>query len=158
MNKYVDLIDKDSNDPLARNLKVLLSDQRTFSTAEVQEIVKEVCVSFKPGKRAAVKGKRRYRGEIIQQDVIIPRGPLSEETVYGKIMVMQKRVPVKQLFDNPDMIIKEYIRKAVKQRLHECGGDIRKAKSSISKTPILLEKHGNIPLEFATIWNMRNMW
>ena len=153
MNKYVDLIDKDSNDPLARNLKVLLSDQRMFSTAEVQERVKVVCVSFKPGKRAAVKGKRRYRGEIIQQDVIIPRGPLSEETVYGKIMVMQKRVPVKQLFDNPDMIIKEYIRKAVKQRLHECGGDIRKAKSSISKTPILLEKHGNIPLEFATIWN-----
>ena len=63
--------------------------QPHFTTAEVQQAVECIAVSFKSGKRAASTGKRYiHKGGkriCVQRGIIIPRGALSEESVYGRI-------------------------------------------------------------------------
>ena len=63
--------------------------QPHFSTDEVMKAVENIAVSFKGGKRAASVGKRYIfkngKRICVQKGVIIPRGALSEESVYGRI-------------------------------------------------------------------------
>jgi CRISPR-associated endonuclease Csn1 len=63
--------------------------QPHFSTAEVEQAVAGIAVSFKGGKRAASTGKRYIRKNgkriCVQSGIIIPRGALSEESIYGRI-------------------------------------------------------------------------
>lgn len=70
-------------------LERYIAMQPHFSVAEVAEAVKQIAVSFKSGKRGASVGKRYiHKGGkriCVQTGVIIPRGALSEESVYGRI-------------------------------------------------------------------------
>ncbi|MFN7015189.1 MAG: type II CRISPR RNA-guided endonuclease Cas9, partial [Bacteroidia bacterium] len=86
--------------------------QRPFTTKEVEIKTSEVIVSFKPGKKVVTYGKRfsKKNGKRIkvQDHILVPRGPLSEESVYGKIKVIEKEKPLKYLFENPQLIFKPY--------------------------------------------------
>jgi CRISPR-associated endonuclease Csn1 len=70
-------------------LENYIQQQPHFSTAEVEHAIDSVLVSFKAGKRAVSTGKRYvHRGgrRILAQDnIIIPRGALHEESLYGSI-------------------------------------------------------------------------
>lgn len=61
-----------------------------FSYSEVLEAVKSILISFKSTRKTATPGKRYvYRnGKMIlaQDNILVPRGPLCEGSVYGKIM------------------------------------------------------------------------
>lgn len=63
--------------------------QPHFSTSEVADAVSNIAVSFKGGKRATSCGKRYiHKGGkriCVQRGIIIPRGALSNENVYGRI-------------------------------------------------------------------------
>jgi len=65
-----------------------------ISVEDLKEKTKGVLVSFKSGKKVAVVGKRYvyYKGKkkVVQSGIIIPRGALHEEGVYGKITIKYK--------------------------------------------------------------------
>lgn len=125
-------------------LERYIAMQPHFSTAEVAEAVEKIAVSFKGGKRAASVGKRYiYKGGkriCVQQGVIIPRGALSEESVYGRIRNSENgeqeyviKYPLsafvnKQSPKDPKTIIDKYIReKLVIPRLEAFKGNINQA-------------------------------
>lgn len=67
--------------------------QPHFTTKEVMKHVEEILISFRPGKRTVTRGRNIYKrsGKAdVQRDVLIPRGALSEETIYGVIHAQGK--------------------------------------------------------------------
>ena len=140
-------------------LEEWVSQRPHFSVNVVSQAVDGILVSFKAGKRVATKGKRYvYKNgkRILAQDgLMVPRGPLSEESVYGCISTVEEKVPVKKLFEEPSIIFKPYIRNLIQERIEMFGGDWKKARNSINKQPIWLDDKQTVPLEFATCWNKK---
>ena len=113
--------------------------QPHFSTAEVEQAVEGIAVSFKSGKRAASIGKRYiHKGGkriCVQQGIIIPRGALSEESVYGRIQDSQTGKPeyvikykIEKLAPKDlDSVIDKRIREILRERLAQFGGKPEKA-------------------------------
>ena len=113
--------------------------QPHFSTAEVVKAVEQIAVSFKGGKRAASLGKRYiYKGKkriCVQRDIIIPRGALSEESVYGRIHSIatgKDEIVIKYKIGTIDLkkakdIVDRRIRDIVTERLNQYGGKPEKA-------------------------------
>ncbi len=124
-------------------LERYIAMQPHFSTSEVAAAVENIAVSFKSGKRAASLGKRYvYRGGkrvCAQTGVVIPRGPLSEETVYGRIRNSEngkEEIVVKyplaefnkrQNPKNPEKIVDRSIREIVMQRLTDYKNNLTAA-------------------------------
>lgn len=120
-------------------LERYIQQQPHFSTAEVAEAVSGIAVSFKSGKRAASVGKRYVHkgGKRIctQKGIIIPRGKLSEESVYGRIRnsetgkedyVIKYKVGAIALKD-VDYVVDGRIREILRERLEQFGGKPEKA-------------------------------
>lgn len=142
------------------NKKSLLENyifsQKPFTTKEVEDAAAKILVSFKPGKKVASIGKRKIRRngklKVVQHGIIIPRGALSEESIYGKIKVLEKEKNVKYLFENPHLIYKEYIKNLVEERIFKFNNDVKKAIASLKKEPIYLDKEKKVNLEFASCY------
>ena len=67
--------------------------QPHFTTKEVMKHAEEILISFRPGKRTVTRGRNVYKrsGKTdVQRNVLIPRGALSEETIYGTIQLHRK--------------------------------------------------------------------
>ena len=67
--------------------------QPHFTTGEVTKHVEGILVSLRPGKRTISRGRNIYKrsGKTeVQRGVLIPRGALSEETIYGTIQLHRK--------------------------------------------------------------------
>lgn len=128
--------------------------QQPFTVAEVEKAAAEILVSFKSGKKVAVFGTRKIgrkgHKQVVQTSIIIPRGALSEEQVYGRINKLEFKKPLKYLFTNPHLIFKPYIKKLVLQRIEQYKGDNAEALKSTKKNPIYLDKENTIKLDFAT--------
>lgn len=135
-------------------LEKFIISQKPISSDIVQEHISKILISFKAGKKVAVLGKRKIgkRGNktVVQTGIIIPRGPLSEESVYGKIKTIVKQKPLKFLFENPHLIFKPYIKELVDKRLEDYKGDIKNAFASTKKKPIYLDNEKKMILEQAT--------
>jgi CRISPR-associated endonuclease Csn1 len=128
-----------------------LVTQKPFHTAEIEEKAAEILISYKAGKKVATKGVRKVKGKVVQDNIIVPRGALSEESVYGKIKAIEK-YPVKYLFENPHLIFKPKIKKLVKERLAFFENDTKKAIASLKKEPIYLDEDKAISLEFGSCY------
>ncbi len=113
--------------------------QPHFTTAEVQQAVEGIAVSFKSGKRAASTGKRYiHKGGkriCVQQGIIIPRGALSEESVYGRIQdsktskheyVIKYKIG-KIAAEDLESVLDKGIREILRTRLEQFGGKPEKA-------------------------------
>jgi len=155
MNKEVEGASLEYNDRLTLLEKYLLL-QRPFTTDQVKEELAKVLISFKPGKKVASSGSRKMKvngkKQVVQKNIIVPRGPLSEESVYGKIKITEPHKPVKYLFENPHLIFKPYIKEKVEQRLAEYNGDVKKAIASLKKTPLYLDNENTKILEYGTCY------
>lgn len=110
--------------------KYVLS-QPHFSTDEVRKATESILVSFKSGKKVTTPGKRyTYQGgkRQFRQNVLVPRGALSEETVYGKIQHNGKEeVVVKYPISSIDLkkaekIVDEKIKEIVIDYLNDHNG------------------------------------
>ncbi|HRT80197.1 MAG TPA: type II CRISPR RNA-guided endonuclease Cas9 [Bacteroidales bacterium] len=127
--------------------------KRPFTTEEVKKKLSQIFVSFKPGKKVATKSVRKVKihGKkiVVQRNILTPRGPLSEESVYGKIKVVEKDKPLRYLFENPDLIINNVIREKVNERLAQYNNDSKSALKSLKKDPIYLDKDKTLILEKA---------
>lgn len=129
--------------------------EKPFLTNQVEEKVEKIIVSYKQGKKVATYGKRFIIKDgkkiPVQKNVLVPRGPLSKETIYGKIKILEKNKPLKYIFNYPHLIFKDYIRALVEQRLKEYNNDVDKALDSLKKDPIYL-KDNKTKLEYATCY------
>jgi CRISPR-associated endonuclease Csn1 len=130
-----------------------LETYKPFTTAEVEKEADKILVSFKAGKKVATLGKRKVKingkKQIVQKDIIIPRGALHEQFVYGKIKVLDKEKNIKYLFENVEKIIDEKIKKLVIERILENNKDIKNAIASLKKKPIYVDAEETIILEKA---------
>ncbi len=155
---------KDFSEKLSALEKHLIL-HRPFTTAQVQEDVAGILVSYKAGKKVATIGTRKIKKDgkkvIVQKNIIVPRGALSEQSVYGKIKTIARdfkkdeiiKYPVKYLFENPDLIFKSKIKILVEERLRQFEGDAKKAIASLKKDPIFLDADKKIELKFATCFS-----
>lgn len=159
LNQYVTKLEgQTQNDALKaeQSLKEFVLKQRPFSTKEVEQKIADVLVSFKSGKKAAVFGKRIVKiggnSKVVQDKIVIPRGQLSEESVYGRIKVIEKNVPANKLFENISMIVHQRIRDVVQERLNSFDGDVKKAILSIKKQPLVLNHETDELLTHASVY------
>lgn len=142
-----------------KNISLLenyLISQKPFTTEKVQSNISNVLISFKSGKKVASFGKRSIKkgGKkvIAQTGVLIPRGSLSEESIYGKIKVIEKQKPIKYLFENTHLILKPYIKSLIEERIYKHDGDIKSAFTSLRKEPIYLDKEKKVKLNYASCY------
>jgi CRISPR-associated endonuclease Csn1 len=137
-------------------LENYLAAQRPFNTKEVEAKASEILISFKAGKKVATLGTRKIKKngkkQIVQKGIIVPRGALSEESVYGKIKTIERKKPLKYLFENPDLIFNDRIRKLVKERLANHANDSKISLASLKNDPIYLNEEKRIRLEYATCY------
>jgi len=137
-------------------LEKYIISQQPIEVKDVENAVSGILVSFKAGKKVAVKGTRKTgkkgNKKVVQTGIIVPRGSLSEESVYGKIKTIEEKKPVKYVFDNPQLIFKPYIKELVENRLSQYDGDVKKAIASLKKEPIYLDKEKKNLLEYATCY------
>lgn len=133
--------------------KYIISEQ-PIAVADVEDAVANILISFKSGKKVAVVGKRKIgtRGnkKVVQEGIVIPRGSLSEESVYGKIKIVDPGKPLKYIFENSSLIYKPYVRQLVESRIEVYKGDIKKSIASLKNDPIYLDEKNEIELEYAT--------
>jgi CRISPR-associated endonuclease Csn1 len=84
-------IEKQSDDWRNRYslLEAWLLNQKHIPVSVVEAVIKSVLISIKPGKKVATYGKRKVfiKGArvTIQKNIIIPRGPLHADSLYGSI-------------------------------------------------------------------------
>ena len=113
--------------------------QPHFTTGEVTRHVEGILVSLRPGKRTISRGRNIYKrsGKTdVQRGVLIPRGALSEETIYGTIQLHRKdrsgtelvrsyvkRIPLSKVNpSNVKNIVDSQIRKVVQAALLSLSG------------------------------------
>ena len=113
--------------------------QPHFTTAEVAAAVEQIAISLKSGKRVASPGKRYiYKGGkriCMQAGVVVPRGALSEESVYGRICdsaTGQHEMVIKYKLEqitpkDVSSIVDKRIREIVAERFKQCDGNVKKA-------------------------------
>ena len=104
--------------------------QPHFTTGEVTKHVEGILVSLRPGKRTISRGRNIYKrsGKTdVQRGILIPRGALSEETIYGVICVDGEnkvvcRYPLQSLkAKDVDYIVDEVLREKVRERITQRG-------------------------------------
>ncbi len=104
--------------------------QPHFTTKEVMKHVEEILISFRPGKRTVTRGRNVYKrsGKTdVQRNVLIPRGALSEETVYGVIQAGGKdEVVCKYALQglkakDVDYIVDKALQEKVRERISQYG-------------------------------------
>jgi len=135
-------------------LEKYIIGEQPLRVDEVQKAVSNILISFKSGKKVAVWGTRKIgkRGnkKVVQEKIIVPRGALSEQFVYGRIKTLKENRPIKYLFENPQFILKPNIKAKVEERLFMFDGDVKKAIESLKKEPIYLDNEMKVVLEYAT--------
>nr|WP_311447589.1 type II CRISPR RNA-guided endonuclease Cas9 [uncultured Porphyromonas sp.] len=110
--------------------------QPHFAPHIVQGKVAEILVSLHPGGKTYSRGRniiKRKGQRFVQEGILVPRGALSAETVYGSIQQGDHREIVCKYAlhaitgkDTPH-IVDQRLRSIIAQRLAEYGGDPKKA-------------------------------
>lgn len=104
--------------------------QPHFTTGEVTSHAEGILVSLRPGKRTISRGRNIYKrsGKTdVQRGVLIPRGALSEETIYGVIRVDGEdkvvcKYPLQSLkLKDVEYIVDEVLREKVRERIEQRG-------------------------------------
>lgn len=139
-----DMLKKIEDSNVLYNEKLSLLDkylitQKPFKTSEIEKEADKILVSFKSGKKVATVSKFKATGKNKNNGVIVPRGALHEQSVYGKIKVVDKDKSMKYLFENSDNIVDQKIKLLIKQRLTENSNDPKLAFLTIKNNPIYLD-------------------
>lgn len=110
--------------------------QPHLSVHQVKEKVSQILVSSRPGKRSYTFGRNHFkqRGKTLTQEgVLIPRGALSQETVYGQISTPHgKQIVCRYKLQDikakdTEYIVDQGLRRLIEERLKAYGGDPKKA-------------------------------
>jgi CRISPR-associated endonuclease Csn1 len=119
---------------------------KPFDTDEIVRNCENINISFKPGKKVATFGVRKIKkgGKKVpvQKHIITPRGPLSEESVYGKIKrKVTRTVKLDKSFNAVENIADERIKLIIQDRLSLYSHEPSKAFGNLKKNPIWNDEH-----------------
>lgn len=152
---------------------------KPFTTQQIEDATANILVSFKAGKKVTTYGKRKIRRDgkaiVVQDKIITPRGPLSEESVYGKISVHGKEHYVikfklgagqgflfsgketiktskkgkekNQIQEVLDSIVDKGVRGAIRKRLESCGNNPKEAFKDMGLNPVWMNEEKRIPIK-----------
>lgn len=151
MNKEIEEAKVEFNEKTTL-LDKYLKLQKPFSTEQVMNEADKILISFKAGKKVATITKFKATGKNKDTGVIVPRGALHEQNVYGKIKVIEKDKSLKYLFENSDKIVNPKIKNLVKSRLSENENNIKSALSTLKKKPIYLNEEKTEMLDKASCY------
>lgn len=132
------------------SLKAYVSQKQYFNTTVVEKHTSQILISLKPGKKVVSKSKNSVAGQV----TLAPRGPLSEETVYGSIIkngkreyVVKYKLDINFKIKDLDYIVDGGIKKALEKRLEEYGNDPKNAFKELDTKPVFLDKAKTIPIK-----------
>lgn len=113
-----------------------LTQRPHLSVRAVSDKVAEILISYRPGKRVVTRGRNiylRHGKKCVQSGLLVPRGPLSKETVYGQITVNGEQQIVCK-YDlhslkakDVDYVVDLALRKRLKELLAQHGGKEKEA-------------------------------
>ena len=136
-------------------LERYIVSEQPFPVKEVEEKVAGILVSFKAGKKVAVMCKRKVgkkgNKKVVQTGIIVPRGALHEESVYGKVKKVERK-PIKYAFENPDLIVIPKIKKLIEERLSKYQ-NAKTALASLKKEPLYIDRNKQVLLEYASCFS-----
>lgn len=134
-------------------LEKYLLTQRPFATIEIEAEAEKVLVAFKAGKKVATISKFKAIGKNRDNGVIVPRGALSEESVYGTIKRrLTKEIKLSPSFSLVKFIINKQHRQLVEKRLSKFNNEPALAFKGLAKNPIYLNEKKTETLEKVTVW------
>lgn len=108
-----------------------LTQRPHLSVRTVSDKVAEILISYRPGKRVVTRGRNiylRHGKKCVQSGLLVPRGPLSKETVYGQITVNgEPQIVCKYDLHSlkakdVDYVVDLALRKRLKELLAQYGG------------------------------------
>lgn len=113
-----------------------LTQRPHLSVRAVSDKVAEILISYRPGKRVVTRGRNiylRHGKKCVQSGLLVPRGPLSKETVYGQITINGGSQIVCK-YDlhslkakDVDYVVDLALRKRLKELLAQHGGKEKEA-------------------------------
>ena len=113
-----------------------LTQRPHLSVRAVSDKVAEILISYRPGKRVVTRGRNiylRHGKKCVQSGLLVPRGPLSKETVYGQITVNgEPQIVCKYDLHSlkakdVDYVVDLALRKRLKEFLAQHGGKEKEA-------------------------------
>ena len=113
-----------------------LTQRPHLSVRAVSDKVAEILISYRPGKRVVTRGRNiylRHGKKCVQSGLLVPRGPLSKETVYGQITVNgEPQIVCKYDLHSlkakdVDYVVDLALRKHLKELLAQHGGKEKEA-------------------------------
>ena len=113
-----------------------LTQRPHLSVRAVSAKVAEILISYRPGKRVVTRGRNiylRHGKKCVQSGLLVPRGPLSKETVYGQITVNgEPQIVCKYDLHSlkakdVDYVVDLALRKRLKELLAQHGGKEKEA-------------------------------
>ena len=113
-----------------------LTQRPHLSVRAVSDKVAEILISYRPGKRVVTRGRNiylRHGKKCVQSGLLVPRGPLSKETVYGQITVNgEPQIVCKYDLHSlkakdVDYVVDLALRKRLKKLLAQHGGKEKEA-------------------------------
>ena len=113
-----------------------LTQRPHFSVRAVSDKVAEILISYRPGKRVVTRGRNiylRHGKKCVQSGLLVPRGALSKETVYGQITVNgEPQIVCKYDLHSlkakdVDYVVDLALRKRLKELLAQHGGKEKEA-------------------------------
>lgn len=123
-----------------------------FPVSTVTHLIENTVVSTHTRQRVTVPGKRKYgrgKNRTVVQTLLVPRGPLTDDSVFGKRIIREYVDSVDVLFDRIDTICNRKIRKAIADRLAEFHGKLSPAKQSCKSEPIIVPSVSHEPIKGA---------
>ncbi|MDI6832856.1 MAG: type II CRISPR RNA-guided endonuclease Cas9 [Bacteroidales bacterium] len=148
INEYLKQLNQEILDtvynPNEKNLRLLhkyLANQPHPSREQVKQSIKDILISFKPGKKVATYSKRIvYIGnkpKILQTRILTPRGALHEESYYGRIALSEFK-DLKYAIDNVNLVVNNHIRSQIMDLLEKYNNDTKKLWNDIKKEKVLI--------------------
>jgi CRISPR-associated endonuclease Csn1 len=148
INEYLKQLNQETLDtvynPNEKSLRLLhkyLANQPHPSREQVKQSIKDILISFKPGKKVATYSKRIvYIGnkpKILQTRILTPRGALHEESYYGRIALSEFK-NLKYAIENVNLIVNNHIRSQIMNLLVEYNNDTKKLWNDIKKDKVLI--------------------
>jgi len=106
---------------------------KPFTYQEVYDATDQILISYKSAKRLSSKSRNKIKkGKEtihVQKDIIIPRGFLHKDTVYGRIKQFEE-VQLSPRFDRFEDIVKPHVKELITAHLAKFDKDLKKAFNS----------------------------
>ena len=129
-------VQKAANTDKLSLLERWLTQRPHLSVRAVSDKVAEILISYRPGKRVVTRGRNiylRHGKKCVQSGLLVPRGALSKETVYGQITVNgEPQIVCKYDLHSlkakdVDYVVDLALRKRLKELLAQHGGKEKEA-------------------------------